>query len=229
MPGSRIERHLNELKDMFNTMAVAVREMIDLAMQGLVNRDKQALERVKQLEARVNRSEVEIDDFAVKFIALHQPEASDLRTAIMIMRMNSNLERIADHAFNIAKAGEYLIERPMIKSLLDIPKMAEIVAGMMQDAIDAFNRKDEKKARMVCTADDRVDALRDKVIRELLSYMMRDPETIERSMKLITVAQNLERIGDLSTNLAEDAVYTITGDIIKHHIEDQEREKGLAP
>lgn len=223
------EQALENLKKMITQMAISVREMVALAVGGLREKDPASLARAKELEKEVNAREVAIDDAAVKFIALFQPSAGDLRTAMMIMRMNSNLERMGDHAYNIACEAEFLISRPQIKPLIDIPRMADTVMSMMSDIMVALREGDPEIARAVCRRDDEVDELRDQVIRELLVFMMSDPVTIERAIKLIEVAQNIERIGDLTTNLGEDIVYMTTGRIIKHHIEEEEREEGKMP
>ena len=223
------ENALENLKKLITEMAISVREMIALAVGGLREKDPMSLARVQELEKEVNAREVAIDDAAVKFIALFQPSAGDLRAAMMIMRMNSNLERMGDHAYNIARDAEFLVAQPQIKPLIDIPRMADIAMGMMGDIMVALREEDPDIARSVCKRDDEVDDLRDQVIRELLVFMMSDPGTIERAMKLIEVAQNLERIGDLTTNLGEDIVYMTTGRIIKHHIEEEEREEGKMP
>ncbi len=223
------EQALENLKKLITEMAISVREMVALAIGGLREKDRSALEKVQRLEKEVNAQEVVIDNEAVKFMALFQPSAGDLRAAMMILRMNSNLERMGDHAYNIAREAEFLISHPQIKPLLDIPRMADIVMGMMDDTMTALRENDPEIARAVCKKDDEVDALRDQVIRELIIYMMSDPETIERAMKLIQVAQNLERIGDLATNLGEDIVYMTTGRVIKHHIEEEERERVKTP
>lgn len=223
------ENALENLKKLITEMAISVREMIALAVGGLREKDPASLARVQELEKEVNAREVAIDDAAVKFIALFQPSAGDLRAAMMIMRMNSNLERMGDHAYNIARDAEFLVAQPQIKPLIDIPRMADIAMGMMGDIMVALREEDPDIARSVCKRDDEVDDLRDQVIRELLVFMMSDPGTIERAMKLIEVVQNLERIGDLTTNLAEDIVYMTTGRIIKHHIEEEEREEGKMP
>jgi len=223
------ENALENLKKLITEMAISVREMIALAVGGLREKDPMSLARVQELEKEVNAREVAIDDAAVKFIALFQPSAGDLRAAMMIMRMNSNLERMGDHAYNIARDAEFLVAQPQIKPLIDIPRMADIAMGMMGDIMVALREEDPDIARSVCKRDDEVDDLRDQVIRELLVFMMSDPGTIERAMKLIEVVQNLERIGDLTTNLAEDIVYMTTGRIIKHHIEEEEREEGKMP
>jgi len=129
----------------------------------------------------------------------------------------------------LSRDAEFLIARPQIKPLIDIPRMADLVMGMMGDIMLALREENPEMARAVCRRDDEVDDLRDQVIRELLLFMMSDPSTIERAMKLIEVVQNLERIGDLTTNLAEDIVYMTTGKIIKHHIEEEERQEGKMP
>jgi len=154
-------------------------------------------------------------------IAQYEPRAKDLRTILMVMKMNNDLERVGDHAVNIAECSLFLIERPSLKPLLDIPRMAEESVGMLKDSIEAFIKEDSLLAAMVCERDNIVDNLGQQILRELITFMGADSTTIERSMRLLNIARNLERIGDLSTNISEDVIFMVEGRVIKHH-RDQE-------
>ena len=134
--------------------------------------------------------------------------------------MNNDLERIADHAVNISQSALYLIEQPLVKPLIDIPRMADTVIGMLNDGVNAFIHEDSSLASSVCTRDSDVDALRSQILRELITYMVSEPSTIERSLHLIRVSKNLERIADLSTNICEEVIFLVEGKVIKHHFEE---------
>ena len=138
----------------------------------------------------------------------------------MILRMNNDLERIGDHAVNISQSALVLIEQPLVKPFIDIPRMAEEVKHMINDAIVSFINKDSHLAKKVCERDSVVDSLRDQIIRELITYMISDPSTIQRSLHIMNVSKNLERIADLSTNICEDVIFLVDAKVIKHHHEE---------
>ncbi len=212
-----LEDKIAGLKRQLITMAGIVEEMIENSIKALVNKDQALAEQVAGPdEARVNRMEIENEDSAINLIALYQPEASNLRTIAMIIKLNNDLERLGDHAENIAGAALFLMARPPVKPLVDIPKMADQSIAMLKDALDAFTRGDAELARSVCARDSVVDELNRKIKDELLVCMTRDPNTIERALKLLMVSLNLERIADLATNIAEDVIYIATGESIKH-------------
>jgi phosphate transport system protein len=191
--------------------------MIEKSIRGLLNKDKALLLEVLQVdEPRTNEMEIEIDEMCINLIARFQPEARDLRTIIMILKMNNDLERIGDMAVNISESALYLIERPQVKPMIDLPKMAEETIQMLKDGIDSFIKSDAKLAKSVCERDDIVDAYRDQILRELITYMISDPTTIERAIHIERISRNLERIADLATNIGEDVVYIVEGKIIKH-------------
>ena len=210
-----------ELKKMIIEQSSIVEKMIEKAMNGLINKDKNILEEVIQIdETRVNRNDILIDELCVNILALFQPEAKDLRTTMMISKMGVDLERIGDSAVNIAESALYLISKPIVKPYRDLPRMAEVTVKMLNDSINSFINKSEMLAISVCKSDSVVDELRDQIIRELITYMFSDPHTIERSLHLIRISDNLERIADLSTNIAEDTIYIIKGKVIKHRYEE---------
>jgi phosphate transport system protein len=202
--------------------ATHVEGMIDKSITGLMRKDSPTLtEVIEKDEPKANESEIAIEELCTTMIAQYEPRAKDLRTILMVMKMNNDLERVGDHAVNIAECSLFLIERPSLKPLLDIPRMAEESVGMLKDAIEAFIKEDALLAAMVCERDNIVDNLGQQILRELITFMSADSTTIERSMRLLNIARNLERIGDLSTNISEDVIFMVEGRVIKHH-RDQE-------
>jgi phosphate transport system protein len=212
-----LEDKIAGVKQQLFTMAGIVEEMIANSIKSLVDKDATlAAQVIGPDEDRVNRLEIENEDAAINLVALYQPEASNLRMLAMVIKINNDLERLGDHAVNIAQAAQFLMTRPAVKPLIDIPKMADHAIAMLKDSLDAFTRNDAELARSVCARDTIVDELNDTVKRDLAKIMGEDPATIERSLKLIMVSLNLERIADLATNVAEDVVYVATGQVIKH-------------
>jgi phosphate transport system protein len=202
--------------------ATHVEDMIGKSITGLLRKDSSLLtEVIEKDEPKANEAEITIEELCTTMIAQYEPKAKDLRTILMVMKMNNDLERVGDHAVNIAECSLYLIERPALKPLLDIPRMAEESVGMLKDAIEAFIKEDALLAAMVCERDNIVDNLGQQILRELITFMSADPTTIERAMRLLNIARNLERIGDLSTNISEDVIFMVEGRVIKHH-RDQE-------
>src|SRR5258708_5139481 len=171
-------------------------------------------------EKEVNALQIEIDDRCLKMIALHQPAASDLRFITAAIKINADLERIADQAVNISQTTEYLLQEPQLKPLIDVPRMAEISKKMLKDALDSFVDRDENLARSVLVRDDQVDELKSQLFRELLTYMISDPSTIKRGIDLILISRNLERIADHATNIAEDVIFVVAGKDIRHRAEE---------
>jgi phosphate transport system protein len=192
-----LETRLNDLKRELIGYAGFVEQMVDRSVRGLLAGDRNLLRQVRNDELRANEWEVGIDALCAHVIAQFQPMARDLRTILMALGMNKDLERMADHAVNIAEDALFLIERPQVKPFVDIPRMAEAVRGMMRDCLLAFINEDVRLAKAVCERDAVVDDLHDKVVRELINYMTTDPSTVERSVRLLNVARNLERIADL--------------------------------
>lgn len=212
-----LETKVAELKEKLLAMAAYVEGMVDSSTQALIKRDATLAEKViNETEGAVNDLEIDVEDFAINLIALYQPEASNLRTITMVIKINNDLERIGDHAVNIAEAALFLIPRPPVKPLIDLPRMAEEAIRMLHDSLDAFTRSDAELARNVCVRDSTVDSLKDQINRELITYMISDATTIDRALKLMLISLNLERIADLATNISEDVIYAATGEVIKH-------------
>lgn len=216
------DEELKELKEEVLKMGGLVEKAIHLSIKALVDRqDKLAAEVIISDEA-VDMQEIKIDELSLKLLALHQPQAGDLRFIASIMKINSDLERIGDLAVNIAERTQDLLKAPLLKPLIDIPRMAKIAQEMVKDSLDAFVNSDPDLARSVCKRDDQVDDLNSQIFRELLTYMLQDPKTIERALDLILVGRNLERIADHATNISEDVIYMVKGKNIKHHMEEWE-------
>jgi len=213
----RLEEEINKLKKMLFEMATSVEEMIAKSVKALEENNMILAEEVIKSDQIVNEMEVEIDNQCIRILALYHPEAEDLRTVTMIMKINNDLERIGDHAVNIAEMTQYLADKPPVKPLIDIPKMAEKAIEMLQESLDSFVNKDADLAVEVCKKDDEVDALEPQIVRELITYMISDPLTIDRALTLILIARGLERVADLATNIAEDTYYISSGKILKHH------------
>lgn len=212
-----LEQKIDTLKEKLLAMAAAVEKMVEMSIQALVKKDHQLAEQViNDLEPKVNEVEIEIENTAINLIALHQPEASDLRTITMVIKINNDLERIGDHAVNIAEAALFLIPRPPVKPLIDLPRMEQHTVQMLNDSLNAFTTGDAELARNICTRDSVVDSLKDQINRELITYMVSDATTIDRALKLMLISLNLERIADLATNISEDVVYAVMGEVIKH-------------
>lgn len=224
-----LEEKITNLKRQLVEYAGLAESMIEKAVDGLLKKDPDLLREVMETdEPRANQLEVEIDELCTEIIAQFQPRAKDLRTVLMMMKMNNDLERMGDHAVNIAQSSSYLIERVLVKPYIDIPRMATATMEMLKDSIVAFIEEDVRLARSVCERDSEVDALATQIMRELVTFMAADPRTIERSLHIMRVSGNLERLADLSTNICEDTIFMVEGTVIKHHF-DQEQDRPEAP
>ncbi|MCK4328379.1 phosphate signaling complex protein PhoU [candidate division WOR-3 bacterium] len=214
-------RHFDEemelLRKRLLSMAGRVEESIRRAIKSLKERDKSVANKVIEEDIEIDREEVGIEEKCIELIARYQPEAVDLRTIIGVIKINNDLERIGDLSVNIACASVRLLDKPKLKPIIGLFQMTKVVTGMLRDSIRSFIDRDAELARAVCVRDDEADAMRNHLIRELLTYMMEDPKTISRCMDLALIARNLERIGDLSTNISEDVIYINKAVIIRHH------------
>jgi len=200
-------------------MASLTEESISLAVRSLKERKEELAHKVFKGEEAINLLDVEIDNLGLQLLALRQPMAVDLRLISSAMRIAVELERIADLSVNIAERVLDLLKVPLLKPLIDIPRMADLAQNMVKDSIEAFINRDDRLARNVCERDDEVDDLNNQIFRELLTYMMEDPSTIKRAVDLILVARHLERMADHATNISEDVIYFVKGKSIKHHCE----------
>jgi len=213
---SVFDEELQGLKDKILKMGSMVEDAIKNSISALVERDNTLAINVIDNDRIVNTLDVEIDEEAIRLIALRQPKAGDLRFITMAMKITTDLERMGDLAVNIAERALELNDEPILKPYIDIPKMRSIAQRMTQDALDAFVRKDKQLARDVIIRDDEVDDLKQIVLHELALFMAKDPTTVNRAMKISFVAQYLERIADHATNIAEMVIYLVDGKIIRH-------------
>lgn len=220
-----MERHIDvelaRLKSELVRMAGLAEAAIGLAVKALVSRDAQMARQVIASDGAINTMEMEVDELCLRIMALYQPEAKDLRFLAMALKINNDLERMGDQAVNIAERTLELLKEPLLKPLIDIPRMAQIAQAMVKDSLDAFVQQDVPRARAVCQRDDEVDRYDDQMFRELLTYMMQDPKAIARAVNLILVSRHLERIADHATNIAEDVIYLVEGKNIKHHAQEK--------
>jgi phosphate transport system protein len=211
------------LKKRLIDYATHVQGMIDKSVEGLASRNRDILNDVIEVdEPKANDTEIVIEEACTILIAKYQPAAKDLRTIMMIAQMNNDLERIGDLAVNIVESALFLIAKPPLKPLIDIPHMAQIAKKMLKDSIDSFINENSQLARNVCERDQEIDDLKDQVLRELITYMMGSLSNIDRSFHLMRIANSLERIGDHSTNICEDVIYIVEGRVIKHHKDEKE-------
>ena len=213
---------LEELQSRLLEMGGLVEAAIHNSISALVERDEDKAKEVMWNEALVNQKEIEIDDLATRLLALFQPMARDLRFLTAVIKMNNDLERMGDLAVNITERALTLMREPSLKPLVDIPRIAELAENMVHRALDAFAKRDADMARDVLLADDEVDALRDAVYDELLVFMQEERTTINRAIALMFIAQNLERIADHATNIAEDVLFLVKGIDVRHHAETRE-------
>jgi len=214
------DEELKDLKEKLLEMASRAEEQIGLAVRSLKDRQHAMACEVLDKEEAINRLDIEVDEMAMRMLALRQPMAADLRFITGAMKISSDLERIGDLAVNIAERTLELLKFPQLKPLIDIPRMAEMAQGMVRDALNSFVNGDADLARNVVLRDDEVDQLNGQIFRELLTFMMEDASTIPRAVDLILVGRHLERIADHATNIGEDVIYMVKGKTIKHHIEE---------
>src|SRR3990170_2494646 len=188
------------------------------SVTGLTERDHALIEGVLKGDGPLNALHIEIDNRCFTLLALYQPMAADLRTIVAAVKINTDLERVGDLAVNIAEAARRYASHAPVKRLIDIPQMAAIAQSMLRDALDAFVRRDVELAQQVLNEDDRLDALKTQIFRELLTYMLQDTSTIEPALDLILISRHLERIGDHATNVAEDVIFMVSARDVLHHV-----------
>lgn len=222
----RYQRHFQDelelLKGRLLEMGGLAEDRVRHAMRALVGRETALVDDVIAGDAAINTLHIEIDDRCFKLLALHQPMAVDLRAIVAAVKINTDLERVGDLAVNIAEAVRRYLRHPPVKQLIDIPRMADIAQSMLRDSLDAFVRRDTSLAQAVLAADDALDALKTQVFRELLTYMLQDPHTIEPALDLILISRHLERIGDHATNIAEDVIFMVSARDVRHAAHEQD-------
>ena len=215
----KFEQELADLRRKVVDMGGIAQTMIGDAVRALVERESSHVKKVFAAEDELDRFQVKIDDAAVRLITVYAPVAADLRFLLMVARINTELERMGDQAVNMCEYVELLLAEPELKPLVDLPRMAELAGGMVDNALQAFLARDANKAKETLAMDDVVDALNDQIFRELLTYAMGSPQNLTRCMALILVARSLERIADHATNVCEEVVYMVKGEDIRHRPE----------
>jgi phosphate transport system protein len=219
--GERVVPHFQEqlevLKERLLVMGGIAEERVRAVVDALVERNVEVVDEVQSGDEPINQLHIEVDNRAFKLLALHQPMAADLRAIVAAVKINTDLERVGDLAVNIAEAVRRYLLHPPVKQLIDIPRMADIAQRMLRDALDSYVRRDIALAQAVLNEDDKLDALKTQVFRELLTYMLQDPATIEPALDLILVSRHLERIGDHATNVAEDVIFMVSARDVRHH------------
>lgn len=215
-----MQRHFHEeldaLRQTLLAMGGLVEDQIRRAMRSLLERDDALAQEVIDRDRQVNTYDVEVDEQCVELLALHQPAASDLRFITTTMKIVTDLERIGDQAVNIAQRVLELNRDPQLKPYIDLPRMADRAQRMVKESLDAFVAGDTALARQVCGEDAEVDALKEQIFRELLTFMMEDPRTIPRAIRVILISRFLERVADHATNIAEMVVYLVEGKMVRH-------------
>ncbi len=210
------EEQLGQLRTAVLEMGGLVEEQIGQAVRALTQRDEPLAHATIERDHTVNRFDVEIDDLSLKLLALRQPAARDLRLITTALKITTDLERIGDMATHIAERAIELAGELPIKPYIDIPRMADVARDMLRRSLDAFVREDTELALSVCLADDTIDQLHEQLFRELLSYMVENPATVSRAMRLLFVSKYLERVGDHATNIAEMVIFMVKGRSIRH-------------
>jgi phosphate transport system protein len=215
-----MERHfehdLEELKQRLLWMGSLAERAVHQAVHAVLDAEENLADSVLTEESAINEMQIEIDDRVQRLLALQQPMAADLRFLLAVSRINQDLERIGDQAVNIAQSAMRILRHPQVKPYVDLPRMSELAEEMVRNALNAVVRRDVELAQKVLATDDQVDHFRDQIFRELLTYMMGDSSVVFPAFELILVAKNLERIGDHATNIAEDVIYVVQGQDVRH-------------
>jgi phosphate transport system protein len=215
--GRHFQEELEQLKTRLLEMGGLAEEQVRLAVKALTERDRELVALALNGDEPINRLHIEIDGRCFTLLALHQPMAVDLRAIVAAVKINTDLERVGDLAINIAEAARRYAQHAPVKKLIDIPRMANIAQNMLRDSLDAFVRRDTELAQRVLNEDDKLDDLKTQIFRELLTYMLQDPGTIEGALDLILISRHLERIGDHATNIAEDVIFMVSARDVRHH------------
>ncbi len=222
-----MERHfqkeLDSLKTSLIKMGSVVEENIANSIQAVIEKNKDLAKKVIESDERVNTLEIEIDNAIIDLLALQQPVASDLRFILAALKINNDLERLSDHAVNIAQAAILLTSLPKAEILEEIPQMASITKTMLKNSLDSFILLDPIKARAVLKMDDQIDDLNRLVTKRVVEVVKCDTKSIECELELSRISRNLERIADLTTNIAEEVIFYTQARVVKHHAEEKEK------
>jgi phosphate transport system protein len=212
----RYEEELKRLREEILYMGGLVEDQIQKAVKSLVDRDSELAQIIIERDHEVNRLDVEIDDLCIRLLALHQPAGKDLRFITTGLKITTDLERIGDMSVNLCERALELNQEPQLKPYIDIPRMARIAQRMIRESLDAFVREDTDLALKVCKDDEEIDQLNSQIFREVISFMIEDPHTINRAMKISSISKYLERMADHATNIAEMVIFMAKGKSIRH-------------
>jgi len=213
-------RDLDAIKKQLLEVGALVEDAVKKATFALLDRQKDLAVEVKDLDAVIDRKEVEVEEACLKSLALHQPVAADLRFLVVVLKVNNDLERMGDLASNIAARALYLSDRPPLPFPRDLPSMAGKVEEMVRESLDSLVRRDTTLARKVLMDDDHVDTLNKEMFETFEEMMQEDHTTVKRASQTLSVSRHLERIADLATNIAEDVIYMVEGEVIRHRTDD---------
>jgi phosphate transport system protein len=216
-PVPHFQEELEQLKTRLLEMGGLAEDRVRTAIRALVERNDELVDHVLMGDQPINDLHIEVDGRCFKLLALHQPMAIDLRAIMSAIKINTDLERVGDLAVNIAEAARRYLRHPAVKELIDMSRMADIAQSMLRDALDSYVRRDTALAEHVLNEDDVLDSLKTQVFRELLTFMLQAPSTIEPALDLILVSRHLERIGDHATNVAEDVIFMVSARDVRHH------------
>lgn len=215
----QLQKEIDKLEKDLLTLATLVEERVRMAVRAIDRQDTEMAEKVIEGDRDIDRMEVDLEEEGLKVLALHQPVAIDLRYIVAILKINNDLERIGDLAVNLSKSAVFLATQPRVDILLDFVSLADKAQAMLKKSLDALVDLDENLAYEVCAADDEVDAIHREMDDRIKEEMRRYPERIECFMHLLSVSRRLERIADHATNIAEDVMYMIEGEIVRHKAE----------
>jgi len=222
MPRDTFEKQVNDLKKTLLALGALTTQTISDGTEALKTRDRVTAQSLIKQDIEINRMRYDIEERAYRLIATQQPLASDLREIMSILLIAIELERIADHSKNLAEIVIRMGDEPLLKPLIDIPRMAQLCESMLGQALDAVARNDSELARAVCNRDEEIDQLYKQIFRELMTYVMEDSRTVTRALNLLFAAHNLERIGDRVTNIGERVIYAATGRLEELNVENHQ-------
>ena len=212
----RFAEELERLMARLFTMAELAEQRLRTVLRALVDRNADLLAEVIAGDSEIDALQIEIDNSCFTLFALYQPVAVDLRTIVSVLKINADLERVGDIAVNIGEAGQRYLQHPPVKPLIDVPRMGVLALKMLREALDAFVTMDASLAKGVLRQDDWLDALKDQILRELLTYMLGNQRVVEPGVDLILISRQLERVGDHATNIAEDVIFIVEARDVRH-------------
>lgn len=213
----RLEEELEQLNQQLLEMGALVASSVSRSARSLIDKSEVLAHQVIRDESRIDQMEIQIDDLAATLIALTQPVARDMRMALVAVKVNTDLERMGDLAVSIVERALSLMHQPQLETAKKIPDLAQLVEEMVLKSLDAFVKRDADEAAKIMGTDDRVDNLRDEIVKELIAAMQADGSAIPQALDLIGVARNLERIADHATNIAEEVIFLVKGEVVRHH------------